>query len=129
MEPTELGLEIPFYSRELGDRELAALITTLQKIHHDTSVQYEILGAGNATQSARNSYLERVLGVWVRAGGQIRGGPNSEMIKFLIAACRPVLGTNPTDEALVKFATSLKTGLRKARRILRIGPHTIPLSD
>jgi len=128
-ELTEFGLEIPFYSRELGEKELAALITTLQKIHDLTSLQYEILGASNATQSARNSYLNRVLGVWVSAGGQIRGGPNSDMIKFLVAACRPVLGPNPTDEALVKFANSLKNGRPKSRRILKIGPHMIPLSD
>ena len=76
MEPTELGLEIPFYRRELGEKELAALITTLQDVHNHTSVQYEILGASDAMQSARNSYLKRVLGVWVSAGGQIRGGPN-----------------------------------------------------
>jgi hypothetical protein len=127
--PTEFGFEIPFYSRELGQKELAALITILQKIHDVTSVQYEILGASNAMQSARNSYVKRVLGVWVSAGGQIRGGPNSDMIKFLVAACRPVLGSNPTDEALVKFANSLKNGGRKSRRILKIGPHMIPLSD
>jgi hypothetical protein len=128
-EPNEFGLEIAFYSRELGEKELAALITTLQKIHDLTSVQYELLGASNATQSARNSYVKRVLGVWVSAGGQIRGGPNSDMIKFLVAACRPVIGSNPTDEALVKFANSLKNGRRKSRRILKIGPHMIPLSD
>jgi hypothetical protein len=119
---TEFGLEIPFYRRELGDKELAALITTLQKIHDHTSVQYEMSRASNAMQSARNSYVERVLGVWISAGGQIRGGPKSEMIAFLIAACRPVLGSNPTDEALVKFANSLKNGRRKSRRILKIVP-------
>ena len=127
--PTMEGLEFPFYNRELGEKELAALITTLQQIRNLTSAQYEISGASNALQSARNSYLERVLGVWVSAGGQIRGGPNSDMIKFLVAACRPVLGPNPTDEALVKFANSLKNGRRKSRRILKIGPHMIPLSD
>jgi hypothetical protein len=117
------------YSRELGEKELAALVTTLQNIHDLNSVEYEILGGSNATQTARNCYVERVLQVWVDAVGQIRGGPNSEMIKFMIAACRPVLGPNPTDEALVKFANSLKNGRRKSRRILKIGPHMITLSD
>jgi hypothetical protein len=103
-----------------GEEELSALIQTLRSVENEISGDV-FLVEPNASQRCRNNYLGLVLQTWLAAGGAV-GGPNSAMISFFRAVCTPVLGNNPTDAALVKFAYALKdgAGAKRKLRVLKI---------
>jgi hypothetical protein len=78
--------------------KLSKILTTI------TGQKRAFTTSSNASQEARNRYMEGVLQTWLKLGGKL-GGPQSRMVKFFRAAWPETLRRHcPTGPAIVNWA-------------------------
>jgi hypothetical protein len=114
-DPQDVGLGVESYLNGDGiekfdrypgrsEQERTELLAILSSIQAFTSDIVNAPTAPNALQWGRKNYLEVLLRRWVNRGGTF-GGPKSNMVRFVQAASKPVLGIRSlTDAAVVAFA-------------------------
>jgi hypothetical protein len=75
--------------------------------------------SSNASQEARNLYMEGVLQTWLKLGGKL-GGAESPMVKFFCAAWPKTLSRHrPTNAAIVNWAYTFDRGVKAFQAFLR----------